>query len=709
MAAHHRFMRASCVLATFVSTGGLGAGCSRRAPAPRAPVVIVSIDTLRADHLPAYGYRGVQTPNLDGLRKDSILFSNAYSHVPLTLPSHASLFTGLLPFDHGVRDNLGYRLDATKHKTLGTLLREKGYATGAFVSAHVLSGATGLGEGFDTFDDQIAAPAGADALARVQRHGDETLARAKAWLGTVGGRPFFLFFHVYEPHAPYEPPPPYKDRYPLAYDGEIAKSDQIVGGLVGELRRLGLYDKAVVAVLSDHGEGLGEHGEDEHGILLYRWSLHVPLLLKLPGANRAGTTVERPVALVDVLPTFATLIGFKPPDGLPGQSLLDVSGRDAAIYAETYYPRIHLGWSPLRSLIGERYQYIEGRNRELYDVLADPKEQTDRMATDSSTARPMQAALARYPEKPPTQPTGVTAADMEKLAALGYLGGTADVGAGPLPDPRERIHVLADVKAGFKLAAAGRDEEALAIFQGVLEANPMFFDARFEMAQTLKRLGRFPEAYGAFKSALRASPSLAVPLSLELGRVCLKLGKLEEAEANARIGLSSNAPVGHELLARIALASDDLATAESEARAVHGDRTAELGAAVVRAEVAIRRGTPAEALSVLSDAKRGRSDSDMVPDIDFLRGDALARLGRNDEAEAAFKEEIRRFPKNTQAYTRLAVVYGIQRKTYGEVDQLLQAMVNADPRPATVELAAQTLETLGDPQGARAWRRKRLQ
>jgi arylsulfatase A-like enzyme len=189
-----------------------------------APVVLISIDTLRADHLPAYGYAGVRTPHLDRFRKDAILFTRAYSDVPLTLPAHLSILTGLLPFEHGVRDNLGYRFDARAHPTLQSILKARGYATGAAVSAHVLRGRTGIGEGFDFYDDKIVAPAGADALGRVQRPGRDTARIASSWLAGVRDRPFFLFFHVYEPHAPYEPPEPFKSRFALAYDGEITRT-----------------------------------------------------------------------------------------------------------------------------------------------------------------------------------------------------------------------------------------------------------------------------------------------------------------------------------------------------------------------------------------------------------------------------------------------------------------------------------------------------
>ncbi|HWX25209.1 MAG TPA: sulfatase, partial [Vicinamibacteria bacterium] len=291
-------------------------GCSGKSGTstfPKAPLVLISIDTLRSDHLPAYGYRAVETPHLDRLRKDSILFEHAYSHVPLTLPSHVSLLTGLLPFEHGVRDNLGYRLDSKAHPTLATLLKAQGYATGAAVSAYVLRGATGIGASFDFYEDRIEAPEGSQAASQAQRRGGQTAALASKWLQRVKDGPFFLFFHVYEPHAPYEPPEPFKSRYPLAYDGEIATADQIVGDFLEELRRAGVYDRALVILVSDHGEGLGEHGEQEHGILLYRWALQVPLLLKLPRGQRAGTSLAAPVQLIDVVPTVTSLLALSTP------------------------------------------------------------------------------------------------------------------------------------------------------------------------------------------------------------------------------------------------------------------------------------------------------------------------------------------------------------------------------------------------------------
>jgi tetratricopeptide (TPR) repeat protein len=431
----------------------------------------------------------------------------------------------------------------------------------------------------------------------------------------------------------------------------------------------------------------------------------VPLLVKLPRSDRGGTTVTEPVALVDLLPTLASLLDLRPPAGLPGRALFGAPGPPRRIYAETFYPRLHLGWSDLRSLVDDRWQYIEGRRRELYDLAVDPRQVSDVLAAHGEVGRSRQKELAGFPAQL-RLPAEVGTEERERLAALGYLGGAVAV-SGSLPDPRESLPALERVKAAFRLAAADKGEEAVEVFRKVLAEYPHLVDARFKLGQTLVQLGRYEEAYEAFRAAIRSSPPLAGAVALHLGRVCLKLGRHEEAEANARIGLRLNPSQAHELLARIALSRDDLAAAEREALAATGDAASELAAAVVRAEVRIRQERFAEALAVIEAAKKvGERSRAAVPDLDFLRGDALARLGRYDEAEAAFREEIQAFPKNSQAWARLAIVYGLQGRRLREVDRLLERMVAANPTPETEALAAKTLESLGDHEGASAWRRR---
>ncbi|MGZ6970779.1 MAG: sulfatase, partial [Thermoanaerobaculia bacterium] len=387
------------VLAACAKTGEkTGAKAADASRSRGASVVLVSIDTLRSDHLPLYGARGLETPTLDGIAADGIVFERAYSPCPLTLPAHASILTGLDPATHGVRNNVGYTLDAARHPTLATLLKARGYRTGGAVSAFVLRGATGLASSFDFYDDLIDAPADASAAGAVQRAGPETMRRALAWLDGLAAGPFFLFVHLYEPHTPYDPPEPFRSRSASAYDGEIAFADSIVGTLVADLRRLGLYDGTLLVVLSDHGEGLGDHGEQEHGILLYREALQVPLIVKLPGSHRRGTRVAEPVGLVDVLPTLAGELGLAPPPGLPGIDLFAGGSPRAAerrIFSETMYPRIHLGWSELRSLFGARHHFVEGVRAELYDAISDPGETRDLIASSGEAARDFKRGLNR--------------------------------------------------------------------------------------------------------------------------------------------------------------------------------------------------------------------------------------------------------------------------------------------------------------------------
>jgi choline-sulfatase len=664
------------------------------APSPGAPVVLVSVDTLRADHLPAWGYRGVATPALDALGADSIRFENAYTHCPLTLPAHVSLLTGLLPPESGIRSNIGYRLDAGRHPTLATLLAARGYATGAAVSAYVLRRTTGLDAGFD-FYDEVTTAAGVRTAGEVQRPGPDTVRAALAWLRGVHGRPFFLFVHLYEPHTPYAPPEPYRSRYGASYDGEIAAADAAVGTLVAGLRDLGLYDRSLIVFVSDHGEGLGDHGEAEHGILLYREALHVPLLLKLPGSARRGESESAPVGLRDVLPTVLAVLGLAPPAGARGRNLLDPAPtRAAAVYSETYYPRIHLGWSELRSLMDSRHHYIEGPRPELYDVVPDPAERHDRIAEEGTVARALSAALEKE-SGDFALPAPATGEERERLASLGYLatGPAPGPARGILPNPRDRLGAYAEMRAALALATAGRDEEAVRALDRVLAENPGFVDARVERAAALGRLGRYEDSERAYREAIAIAPTLAGPLSLTLGRVHLEMGRFDEAAAAARRALASDPGPAHELLASVALARGDLDLAEQEARLVESDAGAEARAGVILAEVLARRGHLERALDRLDEGARRNAALGIgpVPYEQFVRGDVLARLGRPAEAEAALRAEIRAFPKHARPYASLAIVVALRGRPLAESRLILSRMQEAIPGPQAAKLAARAL------------------
>jgi arylsulfatase A-like enzyme/cytochrome c-type biogenesis protein CcmH/NrfG len=701
--------RVAVLLASVASCRGERAASPPAARAVRPPIVLVSIDTLRSDHLPAYGYKGVETPAIERLRQDGIVFEDVWSQCPLTLPSHVSIFTGVNPPVHGVRDNIGYRLDVKAHPTLAGVLKNEGYATGASVSAWVLRKQTGLGDSFDFYDDAIEPPPGSKAASQAQRPGAETLSRAVAWAETVRDRPFFLFLHLYEPHSPYEPPEPYRSRFAEPYDGEIAAADAIVGALLRKLDDWGLYERSVVILLSDHGEGLMDHGEQEHGILLYREALQVPLIVKLPGSARKGERVEGPAALTDVLPTIAALSGGAAPDPAAGRDLLAAApGRRGPIYGETFYPRIHLGWSDLRSLADGANHFIDGPEPELYDRRADAAEKSNRFSKDSPTARDMKRVLDRIPADFRI-PAAADAEQVRKLTALGYLSATSPaISGGALPSPMRALPALEESRRAFRLEASGDRKGAIAAFQKLLAGNPNIFDVQYKLAETLEAEGRWREAADAYRQAIRVSPSMAGGASLALARVLLKLGDLEQTRANAELALSDSPADAHELLARVALARNELESAEREAAGVSGSPNLDARGAVLRAEVRLRQNAPADALKILDGAlaKLDRAAREQVGNAQFLRGDALARLNRYPEAEQAFHEEIRLFPGNSEAYARLAVLYAVEHRRVREVDQLLQAMYAANPRPETSELAAKTLESIGDRTGAARWRRR---
>ncbi|HEX8252521.1 MAG TPA: sulfatase-like hydrolase/transferase [Thermoanaerobaculia bacterium] len=685
-------MRRFAVLLIFL------AACTKEEPRfANAPVILISVDTLRSDRLPMYGYRGVATPHFDALRADSVLFERAYSHCPMTLPSHLSMLTGLLPTEHGVRNNIGYQFNAAKFRTLPELLRERGYRTGAAVSSYVLRSDTGVADGFDFYDDSIPV-ATAGAMSEHQRPGHETLKAATSWLDANASQPFFFFFHIYEPHAPYAAPEPFRTRYARSpYDGEVAAADEIVGSLIARLKASGVYDSALIVLLSDHGEGLWDHGEDQHGILLYRESLQVPLLVKLPQSERKGTSVSRPVGLTSV---FATMLD-------PGgeSSLLNDAPPEKPIYAETLYPRIHLGWSELRSLIDARHHYISGPRPELYDLTTDPAEKRDLAATERRAASALRAELGKYPAQ--IEEIGaIDPEDAAKLAALGYVG-TAKNRSGPLPNPRDEIGALAGIKAAFKLADERRHDEAIAALRALLERNPRLADAWSKLGELLVGTGRSEEAVAAYKSAIAQSERFSPDLALGLGFALLQSGKPREAAEHARLALGSNPREANELLARTMLEQQRFGDAEQHARVAieAGDRQPR--SLLLLAEVQRDAGRLPQAMQSVEEAERRARELD-VPHLygaDYLRGDILARLDRPDEARAAYRREITHAPEHLQSYANLAIVELILGRRDVAM-QTLEEMARKNPHRGAYLLAAKTLDAFGDTRGAASWRQR---
>jgi arylsulfatase A-like enzyme/Flp pilus assembly protein TadD len=673
---------------------------------PQAPVIIVSIDTLRADHLPAYGYTRIATPNIDAFRNDALLFEHAYSHVPLTLPSHVSMLTGLLPPDNGVRNNIGFRLDCSKHITIPQLLKRQGYATGGAVSAYVLRGDAGLTEAFDFYDDKIALAAN-QAVGRLRRPGRETTHIAEEWIDGHRQAPFLFFLHLFEPHAPYEPAPELRGRYELPYDGAVASADAVFGDFMRYLKRQGIYDRAIIVLMSDHGEGLGQHGEDEHGIFLYMEDIHIPLMLKLPASRHAKISVSAPVQLTDVLPTITAVTGTATPAGVKGRSLIETALNPALeprrIYGESLYGRIHLGWAELRSLVDDRYHFIDAPRPELYSVK-EPSESRNILTDERRVYASMSGQLSHERTELPVI-GAIDPEEAKKLSALGYLGNSSPPASGPLPDPKDGIAEIAMMKRAASYESAGKLEESLATFQAVVRRNPRLTDALVFRSRLLERMGRYDEAIAAERRAVEVSPSLAAEAGLTLGNLYLMTGRPKEAAENAALSLRFNPGSAHIILGRAALAQGQFDDAEANAQvATRFFNYTAPGMVLLAQTYAKRGGRFPEALSLI-DRARAELEQDhlpMIPLLFFVKGDVLARMNRPDEAKAAFEEEIRLFPYDTQAYASLAVV-DLLTGDRAAADRTMQRLVAATPGPAAWLLAVRTFRELGDQALAHEW------
>jgi choline-sulfatase len=580
----------------------LSCGRSEDAAAVQAPVVLISIDTLRSDRLPAYGYPAIATPHLDRLASDGVVYEHAYAHVPLTLPSHATIFTGLLPTETRIRDNAGAVLDA-KLPTLAGELRARGYATAGFVSAYVMRASTGIGSGFETYDDELRFVEGAPT-GNLQRPGSETIALAKQWITANASRPFFAFVHLFEPHAPYEP----------TYDAEIVKSDALVGDLLDSLRAQKLYDDALIVVLSDHGEGLMDHGEQEHGVLLYREALQVPLIVKWPKNDQRGTRVAAPIGLSSV----KSLVLHEPVASRP-------------IYAETLYPRIHLGWSDLRSVIRYPLHLIDGPKPELYDLAADPRE-----TSELRYARRREYAELKAVLPPPIEPgvMSIPPEEAKKLAALGYVTAGMPVARSSL-NPRDHLGDLAALKRVTELMQSRDFATAAKEIETLLKRNPGWSDLRDQLGVAYEELGDFPSAERAYRDAIRTTPELAGNFAYSLAQVLLVQGKLDDAEAHARLALAVEPAAARVLLGEVAFARRDFDKAANEALAANFNENLDAQFLVARIQAA--RGAFPEAVVTLQRIDKAARERRVPrpPGFDQVAEDVLRRVSGNTPRSAS--------------------------------------------------------------------------
>jgi arylsulfatase A-like enzyme/Tfp pilus assembly protein PilF len=526
----------------------------RLVPEARRPlnIILVTADTLRADRLPAYGYDKVETPNLDRLAASGVVFEQATTVVPLTLPAHSSMFTGTFPMHHGVRDNGGYYLGQDQ-VTLAETLKENGYQTGGFVSAFVLDSRWGLNQGFDTYwDDFDLAKYENVGLDTVQRRGGEVLEEAEKWMDSVKEDRFFAWLHFYDVHTPYEAPEPFLSRYKgylgARYDGEIAYLDSLMGELTVWLEKNDLEEDTMVVFIGDHGESLGQHEENTHGFFIYDATMRVPFLVKAPYRHiRSGLRIPAQVRNVDLMPTLLDLVGITPPATVQGTSLaplLEGGSEDLGLiaYSESFYPRHHYGWAELKSVRNGRMHFIDAPRPELFDIQEDPQQTKNIAAQRAGTVQELKDALddlvARYgvegiDEKAPETPDPDTAA---QLAALGYLGGPSKIKidpSRPLPDPKDKIGLFNLIKDAGADSSEDRIDEAMAKIERVLAEDPDILEAHYIKGNLFAKQKELERALSAYQDALARDPEYKSAL-FGLATTYQEMGKAKEAEVGFR-------------------------------------------------------------------------------------------------------------------------------------------------------------------------------
>jgi tetratricopeptide (TPR) repeat protein len=532
----------------------------------------------------------------------------------------------------------------------------------------------------------------------------DTLAAATRWVDGLASPKFFLFFHIYEPHRPYAPPSHITN--PNRYDGEVDNSDEIDGRLLDHLRSKALYDAATIVLLSDHGEGLGDHGEDEHGIFLYRETTHVPLIVKLPRSQGGGTRVADPVQHVDLMPTLLSLSGAGEDTSRHGRSIVPAllgTGPLAAapIYSESLSPRYHFGWSELYALSDDRYRFIRAPRDELYDLAQDPKELTSIAAERTQVRAAMRSALDRIiADTTVSAPSDVSAEDRQKLAALGYVGtqtgASLETDADTLPDPKDRVDILKKYKRATDVAGARQFPEAIALFREILRDEPGMTDVWLQLADIHNRVGRTPLAVEAFKEVVKRNPQDPAGLTGAAAGL-LRLGRLDEARAHAELATGVAPAVAHELLARIALQQGRPDAARREARlAQQADPTLPLPA-FVEGALLHAQGQYAAAIPHLEEARRAlRQRTVQVPDVNYYLADALARLDRHGEALPRFQDEIAIFPGHVRARAGIAMLHRAMGRDQ-QSEQAIADLLRHAPTREGYDVAAQLWTMFGEP------------
>ncbi len=663
----------------------MAVGCERddadRVNEPSAPsglnVLLVTLDTTRADRLGCYGYDTAETPNLDKLAAEGVRFDRAYAQAPLTLPSHASLLTGKYPPELGMRINGGGRLSGDI-PTLATELKGEGYRTGAFVAAAVLSKAYGLERGFDIYDDDMS-DTGAGVLV-AERPGDQVCDAALEWLAESPEGPFFAWIHLFDPHHPYNPPDPYRSKFSDPYDGEIAFTDAQVGRLLQRLQDLKLTDRTLVVVAGDHGEAFGEHQEKQHGLFVYESTMRVPLIVVSPKSVQVGLVIDGVVELVDIMPTVLELAGMKDVPEVSGQSLV-AAMRDPAsavgqyAYGESQYPRMSFGWASLVSLTSDRWKYIRAPRQELYDLRADPSEEENIIADYAEVASDLDCRLQRMLEMMEVQEASSVDRNAESLAqlqALGYVGGTSNnVGDDENGrDPKDMVVVYRGLMQARDALQRRRYDDVTEIIEPLIEQSPESDALYAPLGAAFLRLGRFEDARHAYSMSLRRDNDHPGNLC-GLGDSLRQSGRVDEAILVYEQALAAwpNYGQAHSRLGLIRAQQGDHAEALE-----HFRRFAELNPSSPNAHTNL-----ANALMAVQQADKAVHELEIALELSPDYEPALRiywyylwSTGRRKKAAAALRRACKAFPQDGELWLNLTRVLATAPGLRSGLDEAVQ-------------------------------------
>ena len=689
-------------------------------PARPRNLLLVSLDTVRADHLGSYHYTQAQTPRLDALAASGLRFEHASTVAPLTLPAHSSLMTGTFPAWHGVRDNGGFYLDDDQ-LTLAEMLRERGFRTGGFVGAFVLDRRWGISQGFDRyFDDfDLDKYENASMMDTIQRPGGEVVDHALEWLKADATQPFFAWVHLYDAHTPYEAPEPYRSRFPRtrdgAYDAEISSADAQVGRLVDALRDAGRLDDTLIVVVGDHGEMLGEHGEPTHGFFIYEGATRIPLVISGPGVPAA--VISDQVRIVDVAPTALSLLGVPVPKPVQGADLMPLArGQHLGLIAhsESWYPRYHYGWSELRAIQDGRFKLIRAPRPELYDLATDPREERDQAQAAAARLDLFGRALDEFESKTaragaPQGPRAIDSETEERLAALGYVAGSVSLQrmAGPARgDPKDKIGLYNLMKEAAALSSENRIDDAIATVRQALDQDPEIVEGYMLLGNFYKKLKRPEDAIAAYRDALaRDSEHQNALFSLALAYK--DEGRLDEARVGFERARELDPRNGKVLwqLADLWMRKGDFTRAEAIIADALERKVDEHRLLLKLAESRIEAQRFDEAEQALKTALEKKPDLAVAH---FDLGLAYEGQGQTAKAIESYERELASNPKAYRAAFNAAKL--LQRA--GRAQEAIahyRKTVEIDPTFGTGQLfLAKALYDAGDLTGAEEWARKGL-